>query len=223
MKNIDNNVAAKAAADKGGDKPENAKQKKQLIMLSGLAVLLVAVLFIQFSGSEPEYEAAALAEVDLEDVDSESKDGTEAVVESSMAKENPVLLQSEDEDGLLRNAFSNFWDNQSADEGPVVELTPPSIKLSGTMPGDGRAIAIIDGRIRFVGDMIDGWELSEILTRAVVLKGPTDTTITIDMPVIFGRVSVPEELDIPDIPDDPSTESGAGDPSAEDSTEPEDG
>lgn len=216
----DKNAVAKATTDKSADKGADKKQKKQLMMLSGLAVLLVAVLFIQFSGSEPEFEAAALEDIDLEASESDSEDGGEAPAEPMVAKENPVLLQTEEDDGLLRNAFSNFWDTASADEGPVVELTPPSIRLSGTMPGDGRAIAIIDGRIRFVGDRIDGWEITEILTRAVVLKGPTDTTITVDMPVIFGRVSVPEELDIPD---DPTTETSEEDLSFGGSAEPEDG
>lgn len=216
--NIDeNNTGAKAGLAKGANREAASKQKMQIIMLSGLAVLLIAVLFMQFSGSEPEFEAAALMDIDLEDLENDIEDGEADFSEPMVAKDNPVLLQTSEDDALLRNAFSNFWDNASADEGPVVELTPPSAKLSGTMPGAQRGIAIIDGRISFVGDMVDGWEISEILSRQVVLRGPTGATAVIDMPVIFGRVTVPDSLDIPP---DPSGEPGEDAPSEDGSYEP---
>lgn len=216
MKTDENNTAAKAASNKKTGNVENAKQKKQVLMLSGLAVLLVAVLFIQFGGSTPKNEVAALAEITLDDAVSDAEAGGEVVAGAPVARENPVLLQSEKDDKLLRNAFSNFWDSASADEAPIVELTPPSIKLSGTMPGDGRAIAIIDGRIRFVGDTIDGWKLAEILPRAILLTGPGDASVVIDMPVIFGRVTVPAGLDLPgESSEQPSEDDLTGATSAE--------
>lgn len=216
--NIDeNNTDAKADSAKGANQEAASTQKKQVIMLSGLAVLLIAVLFMQFSGSKPEFEAAALMDIDLEGLENDIEDGEADFSEPTVAKENPVLLQTSEDDALLRNAFSNFWDNASADDGPVVELTPPSAKLSGTMPGAQRGIAIIDGRISFVGDMVDGWEISEILSRQVVLRGPTGVTAVIDMPVIFGRVTVPASLDIPP---DPSGEPGEDDPSEDGLYEP---
>ena len=200
MKNEDNsNNANKARNAKGADaKGAARKQKRQIMVLSGLAVVLVAVLFIQFSGSDPEYEAAALADVDLEQPDAAPADAGQPAEDVPVAKDNPVLLKDDEDEGLLRNAFTNFWDGAaSADNKPVVEVTPPSVTLTGTLPGGKRQIAIIDGQLHFLGDMIDGWKLTGINSREIVLTGPTDTTVTVGMPVIFGRVSVPDELKVP--------------------------
>lgn len=196
--NIDErNEVTETAPVRAADKVVDKKQRNQVIMLGGLAALLVVVLFIQFSNSEPEFEVSALTSEALVGGEGDTEDAADILFDGPIAKGNPVLLQGKDDEGMLRNAFSNFWDNASADEARLVEFTPPSIKLSGTMPGEGRAIAIIDGRIQFLGDTIDGWKLSEIRPRAVVLTGPGGANVVIDMPVIFGRVSVPEGLEIP--------------------------
>jgi len=60
-----------------------------------------------------------------------------------------------------------------------------------TMPGNTRPLAIIDGRLHFVGQDVQGWKLAEIRPRAVVLQSPAEERLVIEMPVQLRAVVIP--------------------------------
>ena len=83
----------------------------------------------------------------------------------------------------------------SAVDGPLPDIAPPVVTLNATLPSDTRALAVIDGELYFVGDMVQGWELSDVQPRRIMLRSPSKATVTIDMPLLAGSVAVPAATD----------------------------
>ena len=170
-------------------KSDSKKQKKQLIMLGGLAAVFVAVMMTQFGGPKPEYEVAALAV---------APDAVQPVTDAAPspdapeAKDNPVLSAPSSDEGLKRSPFSNFWNGPSSNSTAVPDATAPSVTVNATMPSATKGMAVIDGELHFVGDTIGGWQLAEVRPRAIVLRGPTaNSQVVIDMPLLVGKVALP--------------------------------
>jgi len=211
------------AKDKNA-KPDANKQKKQLLMLGGLVVMLGIVIAVQFGGSEPEATAEALApppdpaaiaqELATDPAAAAAALGEEApaapaasspasVASGSSVADNPVLSEpvagEAEGEGLLRSPFANFWSvaTPAATTGEVVEIAPPSIILNATLPSAHRALAVIDGEMHFVGDVVQGWEVAEVLERRIVLRSPSQATVTIEMPILVGPRALPAALASP--------------------------
>ncbi len=191
------------------DKDKNSrrdagKQKKQLLMLGGLVVVLGAVVAVQFGGSEPGLEVAALAQEPAPDVAAApaAPDAAPAAAASSPAPatsvaDNPVLSQPVPGDSLPRSPFSNFWNVASTGttSGPLPEIAPPSVTLNATLPSETRALAVVDGELFFVGDTIQGWELADVQERRIVLRSPSQAMVTIEMPLLSGVRVIPAAAD----------------------------
>jgi hypothetical protein len=185
------------AQDSGGStgKPRKAgasgKQKTQLIVLVVLSLLLVGVVAMQLRGSSTEYEVAALAVGAMLAPEAEAAPELAAAEEQPRARDNPVLSAPPADEGLERNPFANFWNNQVAGKDAAQNVPPPQVALGMTMPGSTRPLAIIDGRMRFVGEAIQGWTLAEVRPRAVVLQSPAEERLVVEMLVHLPTVVVP--------------------------------
>jgi hypothetical protein len=188
------NVAKAKAPGSGAESGKGgmgSKQKNQLIVLIVLSLLLAGVVVHQFSGSETEYEVAALA-ADAMTAPLEPEQPAVAVVEDEpRAEENPVLSQPPPEEGLERNPFANFWNRDDLGEDAAERLPPPQIAVGLTLPASTRPLAVIDGSMRFVGETIQGWTLAEVRPRAVVLQSPSEERLVVEMPVHLRVVTVP--------------------------------
>lgn len=194
------------AKDKNS-KPDAGKQKKQVLMLGGLVVVLGAVVAIQFGGSEPTYEVAALAQEPAAETAAPAAADAGPTAAASPAvpsppsnvADNPVLSQPVESGSLPRSPFSNFWNvastGSASNNGPLPEIAPPSVTLNATMPSEVRALAVIDGEMHFLGDSIQGWELTEVQARRIVLRSPSQAQITIEMPLLLGARAVPRASD----------------------------
>ena len=191
MKSNDKNAAAAARA---------GKQKKQALALGGLVVVLAIVLFVQFGGKSPEGEAVAQAleqpATDASGAPVASPDPavTAAPVAAAPASteapsDNPVLIKPV-EGGLVRSPFSNFWNSSAKPGAPKSqpEMAAPTVTLNATMPSAVRPMAIIDGQLHAVGDMIGGWTLTDVQARSISLRSPTKSVMTVDMPVLSSAV-----------------------------------
>lgn len=191
-------------------RPEGAgKQQKQLLVLGGLVAVLGVVLAVQFGGSDPSAEAAALSAPDPAAAGAPAPAPAAPVVAEAGAAapapppvaDNPVLSQAAPEEGLLRSPFANFWNAAQEGEQAVAgtalpDIAPPAVTLNATMPSATRALAVIDGEMHAVGDSIQGWELAEIQPRRIVLRSPAKAVIEISMPLLVGsRVAGRAESD----------------------------
>jgi hypothetical protein len=108
--------------------------------------------------------------------------------------DNPVLSRPVEGVGLSRSPFASFWNvakEGTAAGSAVPAIAPPSITLNATMPSDTRALAVIDGELHFVGDLIQGWELAEIGARRIVLRAADASSLTFEMPLLSGARAVP--------------------------------
>ena len=63
--------------------------------------------------------------------------------------------------------------------------------LGMTLPASTRPLAIIDGRMHFVGDVIQRWTLVEVRPRAVVLQSPSQERLVVEMPLLLRAVAIP--------------------------------
>ena len=169
----------------------SSKQRTQMIVLAGLSAVLVAVVVGQFGGSETEYEVAALAADAMIAPEADIEPDDVAVELAPRARDNPVLSKPPSEAGLQRNPFENFWSREATGAGAVQRLPPPQIAVGMTLPGSTRPLAIIDGRLRFVGETIQGWTLAEVRPRAVVLQSPAEERLVVEMPVHLRAVVIP--------------------------------
>jgi hypothetical protein len=193
VKPNDRNSAAASAAAKAG------KQKKQALALGGLVAVLAIVLFVQFGGDSPEGEVAAQA---LEQPATDASGAPVAAPDAGAAApvaaapsasgeapaDNPVLIKPV-EGGLVRSPFTNFW-NATARAGTAKQAQPemaaPNVTLTATMPSAVRPLAIVDGQLRYVGDVIGGWTLVDIQARSISLRSPTKSVMTVEMPLLSG-------------------------------------
>ena len=165
------------------------KQRNQLIVLGGLSLVLVVVLFQQLGG-EAEHEPAALVDGVAQALSQPAS--TEPALEEFVpdAEVNPVLSE-EIEDELTRDPFAAFWGSETSVDTGETNLVPPAVTLNATMPYGELPLAILDGEMRFRGDVIQGWTLHEIAERRIVLRAPSQDTFVIEMPLLHGRIDVP--------------------------------
>ncbi|MHC5209511.1 MAG: hypothetical protein ACYTG2_02190 [Planctomycetota bacterium] len=182
---------ATGSASKARKSGGPSKQKVQLTVLGGLSLLLVVVVVMQTGGSETEYEVAALAADAMIAPEAEVESDVVVAEEETRALDNPVLSQPPPEGGLTRNPFENFWNRDETGPEAVQRLPPPQIALGMTLPGTMRPLAVIDGQMRFVGEIIQGWTLAEIRPRAVVLQSPAEERLVVEMPLHLRSIAVP--------------------------------
>jgi len=191
------------AKDKNPRPEGSGKQQKQLLVLGGLVAVLGVVVAVQFGGSDPAAGAAALSAPEPGAPVAAAAAAPAAPVAVAAPEpatpavaDNPVLSQPVEDTGLTKSPFANFW-NVAKGADPAIagaavpELAPPSVTLSATMPSATRALAVIDGEMRFVGDLIEGWELAEIQPRRIVLRSPGKATFEVEMPLLSGARALP--------------------------------
>ncbi len=187
MKNPPNNAA----------KIQAAKQKKQLMMLGVLALVLVAVLFVQFGSEDGAPEIVAMAAPE-EHFNADASDDEAVVLNvAGPVADNSVLNQAPDYEGMTTNPFKNFWNTPVEDAPEVVqEVMPPSVVLNGTLTADAEVpMALIDGSLRFIGDDVGGWELAEVRSRSVILRAPTQEWVVVEMPLLRAEIHAPVAID----------------------------
>jgi hypothetical protein len=159
-----------------GRRRRHARSRIQLVVLVLLTVVLIVVLAVQQQSSGAHWEVAALAHTasrpGSEGPGSEPSSSIEVV-------DNAVLSAPAGADELERNPFEGFWNRGGDGHG---EPEPPRIEVDLTLPGGERPVAIVDGRLRTVGDEIQGWRLVEVRPRAIVLESPAGTRLVAEMP-----------------------------------------
>lgn len=165
------------------------KERKQLFVLGFLALAFVLVLVIQFGGSDgvgvstPDDEPTAAA-------DAAAGSANVPAFRGSTAEDNDAFLAAGEEPQTVgRNPFIKFWNRGEEDDDEadveIPELPVPTINIGGTFTG-ANPMAHINGSLRRVGDVVDGWTLVDVSSRAVMLRSPTKRTVTIEMPKIAG-------------------------------------
>jgi hypothetical protein len=190
-------------------KSDPGKQKKQLMILGGLVVVLGIVMAIQFGGSHPDADAAALSQPnDPASVAQQlASDPAAAAAAAGMpppaapapsapsaptgpVTDNPVLSSPVEGEGLLRSPFAGFWNGavpaggSGAVSGLASDIAPPSFVLNATMPSAQNPLAVIDGEVHGVGDIIQGWQLTEVQARRILLTSPSRAMVSLDMPLM---------------------------------------
>ncbi|MFT7462787.1 MAG: hypothetical protein ACI9EF_001129 [Pseudohongiellaceae bacterium] len=163
-------------------------QKKQLMMLGGLSIVLVAVVALQFG-----QDAAPVAQALTESESSPAAPASAPVSSSAAAAAHPLELSSNlalsEPDATVNDlnpgAFDSFWSLSEPAETSVEEAPPPSIRLSATLIGREGAldVAVIDGTVHYVGDNIQGWSLNSITSREVSLRSPSNRVVSVAMPL----------------------------------------
>ena len=94
---------------------------------------------------------------------------------------------------LASNPFTSFWNRESSGGTSAPPTFPtPSVVLGITIPGGDRPLAVIDGELRFVGDVVQGWRLEEVHARSVVLRSPAQEQHVVEMPVFQAALVLPE-------------------------------
>lgn len=172
-----------------------AKDKKQLLVLGGLSLVLLAVMAMQFGDdgaapeSAPESMPVAAAATSL-------PGAPEAVARPAEPVSNPVLSADPTGGGVNDGVLESFWDVATPMEAKVEEAPPPSITVNATLISPGASpLAVIDGRLHRAGDTIGGWSISEIGVRQVSLRSPSDRAVTVSMPLLK-IVPLPREVRI---------------------------
>lgn len=173
-----------------------SRQKQQFVSLGVLSVVLVAVMVLQFRDGETDFQVAALSQeavlAGVEPPTDEAAAAAPAVVQG-----NPVLSQAPAELELTHNPFTSFWSRGTSDGSSEAISPRPSVVLGMTIPGGDRPVAVIDGELRFVGDLVQGWTLEAVHARAIVLRSPSQEQFVVEMP-LFRRELVPPALAAPD-------------------------
>jgi len=179
-------------------KQHAAKQKKQLVVLGALGLVLALVLVVQFGGEDGEAEIVAMAAPEEAfNADSGEESMDEEIVDAGPVDENSVLSQAPDLEGMAGNPFKNFW-NTPAEAAPELaqEILPPTVVLNGTLTADAETpMALIDGSLRFLGDDVGGWELAEVRSRSVILRAPTQEWVVVEMPLLQAEIHAPVAID----------------------------
>ncbi len=180
------------------------KQRRQLIVLGSLTAVLGLVISSQFSSDETPIVAqpkSGVAQAMTEDAtESSGVDLVPVVIEANPVLSRPLAEFGADDDSeggtedgaeLESDPFSAFWSTPTEVQEIDVKLQPPSINLSATLASQRLPVAVIDGRMHFVGDSIQGWNLEEIRERTIVLRSPSQDIHTVEMPVLYGRIDSP--------------------------------
>jgi len=167
-----------------------SKQKKQLLVLGLLSLVLLAVVGSQFSGDDDgsggsaEPTAAALENPVVAD----AAGAQGASVTSPLSVPDNVALSAPGADVTVeRNPFESFWNSSAPIETTVQEIPAPSVTLNGTMVSSvegGKSVAVIDGKTRLLGDLIQGWRLVSIGSREIGLESPTKSVVSVQMPLL---------------------------------------
>jgi hypothetical protein len=179
-------VKTKAAKHQGW-----SKQKKQFVALGALTLLLAVVIGMQFRESETEYQVAALSEDAVAVTDAPAVEASDSPAEPE-AHDNPVLSQAPAEPTLGGNPFTSFWNRETSTSTAAPSSFPaPSVVLGITIPGGDRPVAVIDGDLHFVGDLVQGWRLEEVHARSVVLRSPAQEQLVVEMPLFQSSLVVP--------------------------------
>jgi len=191
-------------------KSDPGKQKKQLMILGGLVVVLGIVMAIQFGGSHPDADAAALAQSPSDPASIAQQLASDPAAAAAAAgmpapaapaqsapagpsgavSDNPVLSSPVEGEGLLRSPFAGFWNGavpaggSGAVSGLASDIAPPSFVLNATMPSAQNPLAVIDGEVHGVGDIIQGWQLTEVQARRILLTSPWRAMVSLDMPLM---------------------------------------
>ncbi len=179
-------------------KPDNGKQQKQLLALGGLSAVFVAVLVIQFGGGSSAPAASAMTapspdEATADPVEAGGAEAAPAGAPIPVAKNNAVLSEPIAAGTTARSPFSNFWSvTPTNGTTNVPAISAPTITVNATMPSDTAGLAVIDGQLHFVGDSIQGWSLAEVSPRSVTLRAPAGETVVVAMPLLVGRLALPE-------------------------------
>ncbi len=169
------------------------KQKRQLVVLGVLSLVLGGLVFSQLGGDE-SYSVAKLSSASAMEDPAEDAGASEEDDAVEAGTDNPVLSEAPKEE-LDSNPFSAFW-STSVDHVEETQLQAPTVTLNATMPDADQPVAIIDGRLHFIGDLVQGWKLDEVRSRAIVLRAPNDEWVTVDMPLLYGRIDVPQPLPV---------------------------
>ena len=168
-----------------------SKQKKQFVALGALTLVLAVVIGLQFRESETDFQVAALSEDAVPVADAPVAEESAAPAEPE-AQDNPVLSQAPADPVLASNPFTSFWHRETS-TGEVAPTFPaPSVVLGITIPGGDRPVAVIDGELRFVGDVVQGWRLEEVHARSVVLRSPAQEQLVVEMPLFQRTLVLPE-------------------------------
>ena len=166
-----------------------SKQKKQFVALGALTLMLVVVVVFQFRDKETDYQVAALAE-DAVAAPVEAQAEAAPAEPAPAAQDNAVLSQAPAEPELARNPFTSFWQREATDSNVASSYPRPTVALGITIPGGERPVAVIDGELRFVGDLVQGWTLESVQARSVVLRSPAQEQLVVEMP-LFHRELLP--------------------------------
>ena len=166
-----------------------SKQKKQFVALGALTLMLVVVVVFQFRDKETDYQVAALAE-DAVAAPVEAQAEAAPAEPAPVAQDNAVLSQAPAEPELARNPFTSFWQREATDGNVASSYPRPTVALGITIPGGERPVAVIDGELRFVGDLVQGWTLESVQARSVVLRSPAQEQLVVEMP-LFHRELLP--------------------------------
>lgn len=163
-----------------------SKDKKQLIVLGALGVVLAGVLSSQFGGEDGASAAAGTVESPAVVQAQTTAPSAAPEVAGETADENPALTS--DGIGVRKNPFASFWAAEET-SAPVQEaplVPPPSITVNGTLTSGKTPIAILNGQVRRIGEQISGWTLVAIDARSVQLRSPTGSVMTANMPLLPG-------------------------------------
>lgn len=164
------------------------KQKLQLILLATLAVVLVGVVAVQLGG-----DAGSTVQPQVEDdlpvalAKTAESAAAPAISKPLSLSSNVALSRPGAVAGDLNSAaFDSFWSLDNPIDSTLQETPPPNILLSATLVGREGAldVAIIDGSLKYVGDVLHGWLLDSISSREVSLRSPGDRVVTIAMPLL---------------------------------------
>lgn len=161
-----------------------SKNKNQLIMLGGLVAVLAVVLSSQFSGEE---ETASAATPALDTAVGGIQDSASRITEAQglvAVPDNAALGSAASDTGVKKSPFESFWSVDAPIETTIEEIPAPSITLNGTMTSGRNPVAVIDGKTRYVNDIVQGWRLVSIGSREVGLESPTKSVISVAMPLL---------------------------------------
>ena len=174
---------------KAGNTQGWSKQKKQFVALGALTLVLGVVLVLQFRNKEQDFQVAALAQ-DAAAAPVEAQPEAAPAAPAPEAKDNAVLSQAPAEPDLARNPFTSFWQRETSDSNVAASYPRPTVVLGITIPGGERPVAVIDGELHFVGDLVQGWTLESVQARSVVLRSPAQEQLVVEMP-LFHRELLP--------------------------------
>lgn len=167
---------------------DEQRQKKQLVILAALFVVLVGVVALQFG------QGAATATHRTGDDNlpvasaKDSNDAIDIATAKPLDLSGNLALSEQDADGNALNdaAFESFWNLNSPIESMLEGAPPSNIRLSATLVGRKGVpdVAIINGSLTYVGDMIEGWSVESISSREVVLRSASQSVVNLGMPLL---------------------------------------